>query len=201
MKGCDDFVSVFCFELPPGSKSCDLRHLYEEIIYVMDGHGSTQIETTDGKMHSFEWGPNSLFSVPLNAKYQHFNGSGTEPARLASIHNFRFLINMFRNEEFIFNTEQDFTERLGPNGYFQGRNSRWPPSMGNEFCPRYHQFRAEKLGRTGQGFIEPALGPVRQHPGLPYFPDRAGHLQKGPSPHCGHQCLHHRWRRLFHALV
>jgi mannose-6-phosphate isomerase-like protein (cupin superfamily) len=120
LKGRDDFNSIFCFELPPGSKSRELHHLYEEIVYVIDGFGSTQIETPDGSKHSFEWGRNSLFSVPLNARYQHFNGSGTEPARLATVHNFPFLINLFRNEEFIFNTDRDFSERLGPNGYFQG---------------------------------------------------------------------------------
>ena len=120
MKGRDDFVSVFCFELPPGSKSREMHHLYEEVVYVMDGYGSTQIETPDGQKHSFEWGRNSLFSVPLNARYQHFNGSGVKPARLASVHNFPFLINLFRNEEFIFGTERDFPERLGPNGYFKG---------------------------------------------------------------------------------
>jgi cupin superfamily acireductone dioxygenase involved in methionine salvage len=120
MKGRDDFVSVFCFDLTPGSKSRQLHHLYEEIVYVMEGYGSTQIETPDGQLQSFEWGRNSLFSVPLNTKYQHFNGSGTEPARLASIHNFPFIIKLFRNQEFIFNTPGDFSERLGPNGYFQG---------------------------------------------------------------------------------
>ena len=120
MKGRDDFVSIFCFDLTPGSKSRELHHLYEEIVYVVDGYGSTQIELPDGAKHSFEWGRNSLFSVPLNAKYQHFNGSGTEPARLASIHDFPFLINLFRNQDFIFDTERDFTERLGPNGYFRG---------------------------------------------------------------------------------
>ena len=120
MKGRDDFVSVFCFDLPAGSKSREVHHLYEEIVYVMDGYGSTQIIMPNGEKQSFEWGRNSLFSVPLNAQYQHFNGSGTEPARLASIHNFPFLIKLFRNEEFIFNTEGDFSARLGPNGYFQG---------------------------------------------------------------------------------
>ena len=120
LKGRDDFNSIFCFELPPGSKSRELHHLYEEIVYVIDGVGSTQIETPNGDKQSFEWGRNSLFSVPLNAKYQHFNGSGTEPARLASVHNFPFLINLFRNEDFIFNNPKTFPERLGPNGYFTG---------------------------------------------------------------------------------
>lgn len=120
MKGRDDFVSVFCFDLPPGAKSRQMHHLYEEVIYVMEGNGSTQIITPDGDKHTFEWGRNSLFSVPLNAKYQHFNGSGIKPARLASVHNFPFLINLFRNESFIFGTDHEFPERLGPNGYFRG---------------------------------------------------------------------------------
>ena len=58
--------------------------------------------------------------MPLNAKYQHFNGSGIKPARLASVHNLPFLIKLFRNEDFIFGTEHEFPERLGPNGYFKG---------------------------------------------------------------------------------
>jgi gentisate 1,2-dioxygenase len=120
LKGRDDYNSIFCFEMKPGSTSREMHHLYEEIIYVIDGYGSTQIETPDGDKHAFEWGRNSLFSVPLNAKYQHFNGSGTEPARLASVNNFPFLIKLFRNEEFLFNTERNFPERAGPNGYFKG---------------------------------------------------------------------------------
>ncbi|MDH3240632.1 MAG: hypothetical protein OEO83_08190 [Alphaproteobacteria bacterium] len=120
LKGRDDFVSIFCFELAPGSKSRPMHHIYEEIVYVIEGHGSTQIELPNGDKHAFEWGRNSLFSVPLNAKYQHFNGSGTEPARLASVHDLPFLMNLFRNEDFIFDTERDFAERYGPNGYFQG---------------------------------------------------------------------------------
>jgi oxalate decarboxylase/phosphoglucose isomerase-like protein (cupin superfamily) len=120
LKGRDDFISLFCFELPPGSKSRPMSHIYEEVIYVMEGYGSTTIETPDGQKHSLEWGRNSLFSVPVNAKYQHFNGSGQAPARFVSVHNFPFLINLFRNEEFIFNNPMAFSERLGPNGYFAG---------------------------------------------------------------------------------
>jgi hypothetical protein len=120
LKGRDDFNSIFLFELPAGSHSRPLQHIYEDVVYVLDGYGSTTIETPDGQKHSFEWGRNSLFSVPINTKYQHFNGSGQEPARLVSVHNFAFLINMFRNEEFIFNNPMTFPERLGPNGYFNG---------------------------------------------------------------------------------
>jgi len=120
LKGRDDFNSIFCFELPPGRSSNQMQHIYEEVVYIIEGSGSTTIETPDGQKHSFEWGRNSLFAVPVNSKYQHFNGSGREPARFATVHNLSFLINLFRNEEFIFNNPMTFPERLGPNGYFTG---------------------------------------------------------------------------------
>ncbi|MEA2952329.1 MAG: hypothetical protein QOJ96_1849, partial [Alphaproteobacteria bacterium] len=120
LKGRDDFISIFAFELPPGGKSALLHHIYEEVIYVISGHGSTVVTTEDGRRHSFEWGPRSLFSIPLNASYQHFNGSGLEPARFASANNMVFTMNRFRNEEFIFGCAAQFSERLGGQDYFAG---------------------------------------------------------------------------------
>ena len=40
--GGDDFISTFCFELPAGGKSEPLSHVYEEVIFVLSGHGSTR---------------------------------------------------------------------------------------------------------------------------------------------------------------
>ena len=73
VKGRDDFISIFAFELPPGGKSAPVRHIYEEVIYVISGHGTTMVTSADGRKHTFEWGPKSLFSIPLNATHQHFS--------------------------------------------------------------------------------------------------------------------------------
>ena len=81
LKGRGDFVSMFVLDLAPGAKSAPQQHLFEEVVYVLSGHGNTTIETSDGRKHSFEWGPKSLFALPLNARYQHFNSSGRERAR------------------------------------------------------------------------------------------------------------------------
>ena len=78
LKGRDDFISIFAFELPPGGKSAVIRHIYEEVIYVLEGQGSTQLEFPDGSKRSFEWGQRGMFAIPLNAKYRHFNTSGRE---------------------------------------------------------------------------------------------------------------------------
>ncbi len=119
VKGRDDFLTSFLHELPPGSASEPIRHIYEEVIYVLSGHGSTTVETEQGS-HSFEWGPRSLFSVPLNARYRHFNGSGSEPVRLAATNNLTFLFNLFRREDFIWDNPARFPERAGAESYFSG---------------------------------------------------------------------------------
>ncbi len=120
LKGRDDFLTTFLIELPPGGSSAPVHHIYEEVIYVLSGHGSTTVETLDGRTHSFEWGPKSLFALPLNARYRHFNGSGREPARLAATNNSIYMINLFRNMDFIFNNAQTFPERWGGVNYFGG---------------------------------------------------------------------------------
>ena len=101
-------------------RSAPQRHLFEEIVYVLAGNGSTTIELADGRKHSFEWGPKSLFALPLNTKYQHFNGSGRERALLASTHDLPVVMNLFHNAKFIFDNDFDFSERVGADKYFGG---------------------------------------------------------------------------------
>ncbi|MGY9006243.1 MAG: hypothetical protein ACKVJQ_09150 [Alphaproteobacteria bacterium] len=121
--GRGDFMSIFVIDLNPGAKCMPQKHLYEEVIYVLSGHGSTIIEV-EGKEHSFEWGPNSLFALPLNARYQHFNGSGTEKARLISGNNLTAVMNMFHDDAFIFDNPCVFKGRMGDDSYFEGEGRR-----------------------------------------------------------------------------
>ena len=96
--GRGDFVAVQCLELPPGATSAPMHHLYDEVFYVLSGHGSTTLKLPDGREHSFEWGPRSVFAPPLNCEYRLYNGSGREPARLASGNNLPLMMNVFHNE-------------------------------------------------------------------------------------------------------
>ncbi|GAA4336726.1 hypothetical protein GCM10023144_31500 [Pigmentiphaga soli] len=120
LKGRGDFMSIFVMDLKPGKSSTPVHHLYEETIYVLAGRGSTTIWTADGRKYSFEWGPSSLFAIPLNARYQHFNGSGTETARLACSTTAPTTLNMFHSEAFVFENDYQFPERLGQDRYFNG---------------------------------------------------------------------------------
>src|SRR5205085_1649138 len=130
LKGRGDFVSMFVLDLAPGAQSAPQRHLFEEVVYVLSGHGNTTIEASDGRKHSFEWGPKSLFALPLNARYQHFNSSGRERARLASTNNLPMILNLFHNERFVFDNSYSFPEREGAARYFSGEGEFIPVRPG-----------------------------------------------------------------------
>jgi mannose-6-phosphate isomerase-like protein (cupin superfamily) len=74
LKGRADVISMFVLEMPPGTATSEQKHLYEEVLYILSGRGSTTIESADGRKHNFEWGRGSLFAIPMNAKYRHFSG-------------------------------------------------------------------------------------------------------------------------------
>jgi quercetin dioxygenase-like cupin family protein len=120
LAGRGDFVSMFVVDIPPGGATTPQRHLYEEVIFVLAGRGNTVVEFEDGRKHSFEWGPKSIFAIPLNAKYRIFNGSGADSARMVTTTNLPVMMNLLRNEDFIFNNPYTFGERTGKEQYFTG---------------------------------------------------------------------------------
>jgi quercetin dioxygenase-like cupin family protein len=130
LKGRGDFMSMFVLEMKPGTATSPQRHMYEEVIYVLAGRGSTTIESADGRKHSFEWGPGSLFAIPINAGYRHFNGSGLENARMVSSTTLPAVMNMFHNEAFVFSNQWDFGERMGDDKYFNGEGDFTPVKPG-----------------------------------------------------------------------
>ena len=130
LKGRGDFVSMFLLDMPPGAATAPQKHLYEEVLYVLSGRGSTTIEAADGRKHSFEWGPRSLFAIPLNTRYRHFNGSGSEAARLVSTTNLPAVLNMFHSESFVFDNPWSFGERMGEGKYFSGEGDFTPVRPG-----------------------------------------------------------------------
>ena len=156
LKGRGDFISIFILELLPGRKSEPQQHVFEEVVYVLEGHGSTTVETHDGRTHSFEWGPQSLFALPLNAKYQHFNASGRESARLSTTTSLCVMLNLFHNEKFIFNNSYRFPEREGAESAFSGEGEFIPKKPGRHmwetnFVPDLSNFKLRKWSKRGAG--------------------------------------------------
>jgi mannose-6-phosphate isomerase-like protein (cupin superfamily) len=130
LRGRGDFVGLQVIEIPPAGATDWAHHLYDDVFYVLSGHGSTVVDAGAGQTHSFEWGPRALFSPPLNTPHRLFNVSGTEPVRLVSANDLPFLINVFRNEQFLFDNPFRFPKRIGRQGYFAGEGDFLPIKPG-----------------------------------------------------------------------
>jgi hypothetical protein len=104
--GAESLAGMYVAEIPPARSSERTRQLYDEVIYVIAGRGSTTVTTPQGPI-SFEWGPRSMFSIPLNYPYQLHNGSGQEPARFLSVNTLPMIYTLFRDAGFIYGTDWD----------------------------------------------------------------------------------------------
>src|ERR1700761_9425950 len=112
-------------EIPAGRELAPQRQLFEEKILVLSGHGATSVWNDAGQKVTFEWGPGSMFAIPLNTWHQHFNGSGTTAARFVSSTNLPPVINLYDEPEFVFNTSHDFVGRFaGEPDYFADKDER-----------------------------------------------------------------------------
>jgi oxalate decarboxylase/phosphoglucose isomerase-like protein (cupin superfamily) len=112
-------------EVPPGGKLAPQRQLYEEMIFVLRGRGSTSVWNDAGASMTFEWKEGAMFAIPLNCWHQHFNGSGQEPARFVAATFCPQVLNLFGDPDFVFNTKRDFPNRFnGEPDYFSAKGEQ-----------------------------------------------------------------------------
>ena len=155
-KGSGDFCSMFLMDIGAGKATNPIQHVFEAIYYVFEGRGSTQLEFSDGTTRSFEWGPRSFFAIPLNAKYRHFNASGTERALLAVTTTAPLMMKIFHNERFIFDLPFDFTDRIGKEAFFTGQGDLHMVRPGNNmwetnFVPDLGELELTSWDDRGKG--------------------------------------------------
>ncbi len=155
-RGRGDFVNLYVLEIPPDRQTAPQRHLFEEVVYVLAGHGSTTVEMPDGTRRSFEWHAGSLFALPLNAEYRHYNGSGRESARLVSATDLPLMLNVFRNADFIWDNPTKFPERFGDPQHYAGDGTFLPMRPGRHmwetnFVPDLRTFELKSWHARGAG--------------------------------------------------
>ena len=120
MGGRGTFIQLFgtegkwgCYvvEVPPRGALNAERHMYEEIMVVVEGRGTTEI-WVDGqkKRHSFEWQTGSMFSPPLNTWHRIVNAAST-PAIILVATTAPNVMNLFRDTDWIFNNTATFPTR------------------------------------------------------------------------------------------
>jgi quercetin dioxygenase-like cupin family protein len=146
-------------EIKPGGKSEPEHHMYEETVYIVAGRGATSIWTDEKEKSTFEWHTGSLFAIPLNAWYQHFNASGTEPARYIAVTNAPPMMRLFRDEEFIFKNPHTFKGRFsGEEDYFSGNGKLYNRRVWeSNFVPNAPDMMLYRWKERGAGGINVML--------------------------------------------
>ena len=110
--GSEHLWGMYVVEVPGAGALNPERHLYEEIYYVVEGRGTTEV-WQDGrpKKQAFEWGPGSLFAIPLNARHRVVNAASA-PALLLAATTAPNIINLVRDTDFVMNCPYDFLNRF-----------------------------------------------------------------------------------------
>src|SRR3989338_1023218 len=128
--GMQGLTGMYLAEIPPGGALKPERHMYEEVICILSGQGATEIWQQEGQRKQiFEWGPWSLFAPPLNSWHRLVNG-GREPVKFLAATNAPMIMDVFHNEEFVFNCPFSFKDRYaGQQDFFTVGNKRYEKGM------------------------------------------------------------------------
>ncbi|MBI2829575.1 MAG: cupin domain-containing protein [Chloroflexi bacterium] len=114
----------YVVEIPSGGSLEPEKHLYDELVFVLRGRGLAEVWQVNGQKRSFEWSEGSLFAMPTNAWHRLVNG-GREPVLLFAVTNAPVVMEAFRNLDFIYNCDYNFTDRYsGQADYFLAGEKR-----------------------------------------------------------------------------
>jgi Cupin domain len=121
LNGCGGLQGVYVIEVPGAGAITPEKHMYEEIFYVLEGRGTTEIWSGDdaNKKQTFEWQPGSLFSPPLNTWHRIVNATSS-PALLFGVTNAPPIFHLYRSQDALFNNPYQFNDRYdGSADYFK----------------------------------------------------------------------------------
>ncbi len=122
-------VGAFLLEIPPKASTKPQHHLYDENLYILQGHGHTQVWVTEDKKVSVEWQTHDLMAIPLNAWFQITN-LGDQPAKILSINTAPCVINCFNNTDFVFHNDYIFSDRFSGQEDYYKTSKEWYTERG-----------------------------------------------------------------------
>jgi len=117
--GTEGLWGQYIVEIPPRGALHVERHLYEKVVFVVEGRGSTDVWRDRQPKQTFEWQKGSLFTIPLNTHHQLVNATST-PTLLYCGTTAPNMMNLIDNPDFIFNCPYDFSDRYaGASDFFK----------------------------------------------------------------------------------
>jgi len=125
LRGLEGITGVYLGKMAPGGTLHPERHLYEKVIYIMQGEGVAEIQQRDRVPQNIQWQTGSLFSPPLNSLHRLINYSN-EPVIFLAVTTAPMALDHYHNEQFVFNSDFSFNDRYdGEPGYFEPSNERY----------------------------------------------------------------------------
>jgi quercetin dioxygenase-like cupin family protein len=114
-------------EIPGAGATNPERHMFEKIIYVVEGRGSTEVWLDgDARRHIFEWQKGSLFSIPMNAWHRLVNATSS-PALVLAGTTGPNVMNLINNTDAVFNCPYQFRDRFSGADDFYKPNDNIEP--------------------------------------------------------------------------
>ena len=130
--GMEGFSGMQVVEIPPGGAILPQKHMYQQLICGLEGHGTAEVwlDEDPKRKSTFEWGPFSLFSPPLNASYRLYN-VGNSPVIYLAVNDAPMIIDLFHNLDFVFNNPYVFRDRFtGDDAEYFTREERFLEGAG-----------------------------------------------------------------------
>jgi len=151
--GAEDSNHAYICEIPSGEVLKPQKHLFEEMIFILEGAGATEVWNEGQSKQKFEWQKGSLFSIPLNAWHQHFNSHKNRPAKYLAVTDAPAVIDLFHNLDFIFNNNYIFRDRFnGEANYFSGEGKLYQKKCwDSNFIPNVYKFKLFDYKERGPG--------------------------------------------------
>jgi len=95
---------IYVGEIPGRGALEPEKHLYEEQIFVLQGHGIAEAWQEGREKITFEWGAGSIFALPRNAWHRFYNG-GTAPVIFLGVPTAPALMNALDDPDLVFNSD------------------------------------------------------------------------------------------------
>lgn len=138
-------------EIPPKGSTKPQKHMFESGIYFFGGPGHTIIQQEGRRPQRVDWKYRSLFSIPLNVTYQHFNDSD-QPVRLVAVTSFPFSMNSTNSEKYVFDNPFAFRDRYDAEEDFSKKNVKVRNNLTEtNFVEDALEFKLDAYDHRGKG--------------------------------------------------
>ncbi len=123
-------------EIPAGAKLEPRRQIFEEMILILSGRGSTSCANNAGQGVTFEWKGRRDLRDPAELLASAFQRLRRAPARFVAVTFAPSVINMYDDLDFVFGNSHDFKKRFsGEPDYFSTKGEQNGFLLQTNFVP------------------------------------------------------------------